>query len=165
MVAHTRNLPLLGLLAACLLAGPLDAGAARASECPKDKILTQDADIGWKDDVGIRRKTVGIVDLTGWRSTGDLRLRQRRLTIPPGGIIPTHEHNDRPSIVYIVNGEVIEHNSKCAVPIVHHAGDTDTEFGAFRHWWENKTKEDVVVIGTDIVDPAFLDDPAKDDPM
>lgn len=154
--------------AACLLALALalgGTGVARATDCPKDKVLTEHLDIGWKKDVGIRRKTVGLIPLKGWRNVGDLILRQRRLTIPPGGIIPTHEHWDRPSIVYILNGELIEHNSKCAVPIVHHAGDTDTEFGNFRHWWENKTDKDVIVIGTDIVEPGFLDDPAKDDPM
>ena len=139
------------------------AAGARADECPKDKVLTEHADIGWKDDVGIRRKTLALIDLNGWRGIGDLRLRMRRLTIPPGGIIPTHEHTDRPSLVFFVAGEAIEHNSKCAVPIVHHAGESDTEWGDDRHWWENKTDSDVVLIGVDIVDPGFLDDPKTDE--
>ena len=99
----------------------LTAAGALAAECPKDKVLTEHADIGWKDDVGIRRKTMALIDLNGWREIGDLRLRMRRLIIPPGGVIPTHDHTDRPSLVYFVTGEVIEHNSKCAVPIVHKA--------------------------------------------
>src|SRR5579859_5698073 len=101
----------------------LGAVGARADECPKDKVLKDHADIGWKDDAGIRRHLMGIIDLTGWRNTGDLRLRMRRLTIPPGGIIPTHDHSDRPSLVYFVKGTTIEHNSKCAVPIEHHEGE------------------------------------------
>jgi quercetin dioxygenase-like cupin family protein len=143
----------------------LGATAAQALDCPKDKILTEHADIGWKEDAGVRRRTLSIIDLTGWRQVGDLRLRQRRLTIPPGGIVPTHEHNDRPSIVYFAKGDLVEHNSKCAVPIVHHQGDTDTEWGDYRHWWENKTSSDVVLIATDVVSPDFLDDPATDEPQ
>jgi quercetin dioxygenase-like cupin family protein len=139
--------------------------AAHGAECPKDKVLAEHADIGWKEDVGIRRKTLALTDLTGWREVGDLRLRTRRLTIPAGGVIPTHEHNDRPSMVYFVNGELVEHNSKCAVPIVHHAGEVDTEWGDYRHWWENKTSSDVVLIATDIVPPDFLDDPKLDEPQ
>ncbi|HLY58160.1 MAG TPA: hypothetical protein VKS60_21540 [Stellaceae bacterium] len=150
--------------AACGVALGLGSPAL-AFDCPKDKILTEHADIDWKEDVGVRRKTVSIIDLTGWRNIGDLRMRQRRLIVPPGGIVPTHEHKDRPSIVYFVKGELVEHNSKCAVPIVHHEGSTDTEWGDYRHWWENKTNSDAVLIGTDIVDPGFLDDPAKDDVM
>ncbi len=100
----------LGLAALGLGAALIAAGAA-ADECPNDKVLKEHADIGWKDDVGIRRKTMALIDLNGWHEISDLRLRMRRLTIPPGGIIPTHEHNDRPSLVYFVKGEVIEHNS------------------------------------------------------
>ncbi len=77
------------------MAASLGAGAALlmtagaiAAECPKDKVLTEHADIGWKDDVGIRRKTMALIDLNGWHNIGDLRLRMRRLTIPPGGVIP-----------------------------------------------------------------------------
>jgi quercetin dioxygenase-like cupin family protein len=153
------------LAALCVGVALLGTSAVQAAECPKDKILAEHADIGWKDDVGIRRKTLEIADLTGWRQIGDLRLRMRRLTIPPGGVIPTHEHNDRPSLVYFVTGEVIEHSSKCAVPIVHRAGESDMEWGDYRHWWENKTASDVVLIGVDIVSPDFLDDPSTDEPQ
>jgi quercetin dioxygenase-like cupin family protein len=138
----------------------MSATVARAAECPEDKALAHNHDIDWKDDVGIRRKTLTMIDLNGWRNIGDLRLRMRRLTIPPGGIIPTHEHTDRPSLVYFVKGEAIEHNSKCGVSIVHRAG----EWGDYRHWWENKTDSDVVLIGVDIVPQEFLDDPKTDEP-
>lgn len=153
------------VVALCAGAALLAATGAHASECPKDKILTEHADIGWKEDVGVRRKTLTIIDIKDWRQVPDLRFRTRRLTIPPGGVIPTHEHNDRPSIVYFIKGELVEHNSKCAVPITHRAGDIDTEWGDFRHWWENKTNEEVVLLSTDIVPPDFLDDPKLDEPQ
>ena len=122
------------VIALCIGAGLLNATVARAAECPENKVLAHHHDIDWKDDVGIRRKTLTMIDLNGWRDIGDLRLRMRRLTIPPGGVIPTHEHTDRPSLVYFVKGETIEHNSKCDVPIVHRAGEWDTEWGDYRHW-------------------------------
>ena len=153
------------IAAVCVASALLGSSSARAQEaCPPDKAFVDNQDIDWKEDVGIRRKTLSIVDLNGWRQTGDLRMRMRRLTIPPGGVIPTHEHTDRPSLVYFVKGETIEHNSKCAVPIVHRAGEWDAEWGPYRHWWENKTDSDVVLIGVDIVSPDFLDDPKTDEP-
>src|SRR5919197_1568462 len=96
------------LAAVCTGAALLAVTTAQAVECPQDKVLHEHADIGWKDDVGIRRKTLELVDISGWRQIGDLRMRMRRLTIPPGGVIPTHEHVARPSLVSFVNGEAIE---------------------------------------------------------
>ena len=51
------------------------------------------------------------------------QLRFRKLTIQPGGIVPWHSHADRPAIIYIAEGEIIEYASNCAYPIVHKAGD------------------------------------------
>ena len=56
----------------------------------------------------LKRETLSEVSLKGWRGVGDLILRTRRLTIGPGGLVPTHYHNDRPSIVYIIKGEIVE---------------------------------------------------------
>ncbi len=35
-------------------------------------------------------------------------LRGRLVTLPPGGVIPTHNHNDRPSMLYMVEGVATE---------------------------------------------------------
>jgi quercetin dioxygenase-like cupin family protein len=76
----------------------------------------------------------------------------RRLTVAVDGIVPTHEHHDRPSIVLIQSGEIIEHSAFCAVPILHKAGDSTPEFGpGHKHWWENKSGAPVVLISTDVV--------------
>lgn len=153
----------LGLAGLCLGAAMLASTGVRAAECPKDQVLAHSHEIEWKQDVGIRRKTLELVDLTGWKQIGDLRMRMRRLTIPPGGVIPTHSHADRPALVYFVKGETIEHSDKCGVAIVHRAGESDIEWGNYQHWWENKTDSDVVLIGVDIVSPDFLDDPSTDE--
>ena len=147
---------------AALVAGLaiLAAGTAQAGSCPTDKVLTEPRKIAEAPDVGIKRETLSIVNLNGWRGTGDLRLRTRRLTVAVGGIVPTHQHDDRPSIVYVVKGEIIEHSAFCAVPILHREGDWTPEFGkGHAHWWENKTDKEVVLTSSDVVPPDMLDDP------
>ena len=140
-------------------------GAAAAGECPKDKMLLAPRSIESKDSVGVTRETLGLVDLKGWRNVGPLFLRTRLLKIAPGGIVPTHNHDDRPTLVYIVSGEIIEHNTYCLVPILWKAGEESREFGpGFGHWWENKGSVEVVLTSSDIVDQETvdLDKPDKD---
>jgi quercetin dioxygenase-like cupin family protein len=131
-----------------------------AGSCPADKVLTKPRDIGDHKNVGVKRKTLAVIDLSKWRTVGDLRLRTRRLTIPVGGVVPTHEHDDRPSIVYILQGEIIEHSTLCSEPILHRAGEWTPEFGpGHAHWWENKGTVEVVLTSSDIVPPDQLDGP------
>jgi quercetin dioxygenase-like cupin family protein len=138
------------LIAAGLAA--LGAGPALAGACPPDQILTKPREIENAPDVGVDRPILHQVDLTGWRNMGHFYLRMRRLTVAVDGIVPTHEHHDRPSIVLIQSGEIIEHSAFCAVPILHKAGDSTPEFGpGHKHWWENKSGAPVVLISTDVV--------------
>lgn len=125
---------------------------ALAGECPADKVLSAPREIETAPDVGVDRPILHQVDLTGWRNLGHFYLRMRRLTVATDGIVPTHEHDDRPSIVLIQSGEIIEHSAFCAVPILHKAGDSTPEFGVgHKHWWENKSGKPVVLISTDVV--------------
>jgi quercetin dioxygenase-like cupin family protein len=146
--------------AACAAALIHGSGAAQAGTCPADKQLKQPRAVEDAPDVGIRRETLSVVNVTGWRNLGDLRLRTRRLTVAVGGIVPFHRHDDRPSIVYVASGEIIEHSAFCSVPIVHRTGDWTPEFGpGHAHWWENKSGKEVVLLSSDIVPPDMLDDP------
>lgn len=125
---------------------------AVAGECPADQVLAEPAELEHITSDGVTRELLASVDLTGWRDLGNFMLRTRRLTIEPHGLVPYHTHDERPSIVYIVNGELIEHSALCAVPIRHVAGDTAPEFGhGHNHWWENPTDEPVVVLSSDVV--------------
>lgn len=134
--------------------------AAYANKCPAEHVLKTAREIERAPDVGVTRETLSEVKLTGWRGMGNFLLRTRRLTIAKDGIIPYHTHEDRPSIVYIVKGELIEHNNFCAVPIVHKAGDWSPEFGAgTAHWWANKSGGEVVVISSDVVPYEMQNDP------
>jgi quercetin dioxygenase-like cupin family protein len=133
-------------------------GIANAGSCPKDKVLTEPRKIESMDSVSVSRETLSTVKLAGWRGIGDLFLRTRRLTIAGHGVVPTHNHEDRPSIVYIVKGELVEHSTLCSVPITHKAGEWTPEFGpGHAHWWENKTANEAVVTSSDVVDQETID--------
>jgi len=43
------------------------------------------------------------------------QLRMRMVTIEPGGVFgPMHDHNDRPGIVYILQGTITDHRNGVA---------------------------------------------------
>ena len=136
----------------------LGAATASAGECPPDKVLTKPRDIGDHKNHLTVKKTLSVIKLTGWRKIDDLNLRIRYFTIPARGVVPTHEHNDRPSIVYVLKGQIYEHSALCSVPILHKAGESTPEFGAnHAHWWENKGPRTVILTSSDIVETGQLD--------
>jgi quercetin dioxygenase-like cupin family protein len=104
---------------------------------------------------------IASIDLKDEAPKLDGRLfRMRRLEVQPGGIVPWHSHEKRPAIIYVVEGEIIEHSSTCAVPIVHKAGEVAQETHAVSHWWENAGSKTVVLLSADIfpeeMDPDMM---------
>jgi quercetin dioxygenase-like cupin family protein len=77
-------------------------------------------------------------------------MRVRKLEIQSGGIVPWHSHGDRPALIYVVSGEIYEHASNCAVPILHKAGEVARETHATSHWWKNEGTAPVVLLSFDI---------------
>ena len=80
----------------------------------------------------------------------DRLFRFRRLDIKPGGIVPWHSHDNRPAMIYVVKGTIVEYASTCAAPIVHKAGDVSPERIGTSHWWKNTGTEDVILVVSDI---------------
>jgi quercetin dioxygenase-like cupin family protein len=78
------------------------------------------------------------------------QFRLRELSMQPGGIVPWHSHGNRPAMIYIVSGEVVEYASNCAVPIVHKAGDVAPERNGTSHWWKNTGNTAAVLISVDL---------------
>jgi quercetin dioxygenase-like cupin family protein len=147
-------------LAALSFGGLFATGSAHAGACPREHVLTTPRQIENAPDVGVERETLSMVHLKGWRGVGDLFLRTRRLTVAVGGIVPYHEHDDRPSIVYIVSGAIEENSALCAVPILHRAGEWTPEFGpGHAHWWRNVGTVPVVLTSSDLVPPEMMEDP------
>lgn len=125
---------------------------AFAGECPADKVV----DNGHTDTAvaaqGVMDDVIGMVDLAQEAvKLNDHKFRLRQLTIEPGGIVPWHSHADRPAIIYVVSGEIVEYRNTCATPIVHKAGEVASETHTVAHWWKNEASEAVVLLSADIL--------------
>jgi len=140
-------------MTAVLAAGIALAGPAFAGSCPADKMRS--------DGSGEKMNATPAKDVTDVVLTQidvakepaavkDRLLRLRRLEIKPGGVVPWHSHGNRPAIIYIIQGEILEYASTCAVPIVHRAGEAATETHATAHWWKNTGTETVVLLSADL---------------
>ncbi|MGH1487750.1 MAG: cupin domain-containing protein [Cellvibrionaceae bacterium] len=75
--------------------------------------------------------------------------RSRRVTIEPGGATNEHSHAERPGIVYVEQGKIIEYRN--GTKKTYKPGDTWVEKADTVHWVYNKTKKPVVLIITDII--------------
>ncbi len=127
--------------------------AAQAGTCPADKMRP--------DGSGQAQSSAPAKDVTDTvlasidvanepAAVRDRLLRLRRLVVQPGGVVPWHSHGERPAIITILQGEITEYASTCAVPIVHRAGDTTTETHATAHWWKNTGKQTVILLSADL---------------
>ena len=140
---------LCGLATAALIAvsSPVIAGA-----CPAGKVMPGAIAGGETAPQGVTDTVLGQIDLAQESIAGEGRhFRLRQLVIQPGGIVPWHSHGDRPALIYVVSGEILEFNSNCAVPIVHQAGEVATETHATAHWWKNNSNRPVVLLSADIL--------------
>ena len=81
------------------------------------------------------------------------QLRMRMITIEAGGVFgPLHDHQDRPGIVYILEGTITDHRDGVATeygPGVGWPEDRST-----LHWLENRGRVPAVEISIDIVRQA-----------
>ncbi|WP_296676764.1 cupin domain-containing protein [Novosphingobium sp.] len=93
---------------------------------------------------------IGSIDLNSEIGIASRLLRTRRLVVQPGGIVPMHSHKSRPALIYTVSGQITEHRSSCAVPIVHKAGDIAREADGISHWWMNEGSEPAVLLSSDV---------------
>jgi len=130
-----------------LLAAPAFAG-----QCPADKVRANVTGPGPTAPKHVTDSVLAEIDLSQESIAADGRvLRLRELVIEPGGEVPWHSHDDRPAIIYVVVGEIVEFNSNCAVPIVHKAGEAVPEMHGTSHWWKNNSGQTVVLHSTDIL--------------
>lgn len=139
------------LIAAAVLS--LAAAGALAGECPADKRVPdgkgQPAGPGMPQGVtDVVRASVDLAKEPAKIAGRQFRLRQ--LEMQPGAIVPWHSHGNRPAMIYIVSGEVVEYQSSCAVPIVHRAGDVAPEKAGISHWWKNTGSVPAVLISADL---------------
>jgi quercetin dioxygenase-like cupin family protein len=144
-------------LTAAFLAGlafSLVSANAFAGDCPADKTGTNVTKPGPSAPTGVEDKVIASIDLAPLgNGLAGRKMRMRKLTVQPGGIVPWHSHEARPANIYIISGSITEYRSSCSVPIEHKAGDVTAEFGALSHWWKNNTDKPTVLISSDILPP------------
>lgn len=97
-------------------------------------------------------EALGAVSLAGEIPDDSERvLRARELTIAPGGIIAVHEHERRPGVAYMLEGEMVEHRNDRDAPVLRSAGDAAFERSGVTHWWENAGDVPARALVVDIV--------------
>ena len=153
---HAKTFRLMASAAALTM-----AGLANAGQCPADKVAANDLQGAATAPVGVVDTELASIELAKENVKLDQRrLRLRHMTIAPGGIVPLHSHEDRPALIMVNSGEIYEHSSKCAVPILHKAGEVAREFMGTKHWWKNTGSVAVDLTIGDIVNdkkPATME--------
>ena len=138
------------LLAGVIACASFAVTAAQASECTADQTKTDVRQPVELKPVGVTDTVIAMIDVDKEQGIKDRNLRMRKLVVEPGGIVPWHSHGERPAIIYIIEGEINEYASNCAVPIVHKAGDV-----VISHCWKNLGDKTVVLLSADLLkDPT-----------
>src|SRR4051812_553734 len=104
------------LIAATCLAGftALASTAASANGCPANRMGENALMNAPTKPAGVTDTVLEQIDLSKEMvKLNDHHFRIRRLEIQPGGIVPLHDHGDRPALIYIVSGEITEYASDC----------------------------------------------------
>jgi len=140
-----------GLAAIAFIACAAFAGTAHAGDCPADKHMANATKPVDHAVQGVTDTTLGAIDLGKEQAKiAGRELRLRKMVIQAGGVVPWHSHDDRPAVIYVAEGEIVEYASNCAVPIVHKAGETRKETYGTSHWWKNHTNTQVVLFIGDV---------------
>ena len=122
-----------------------------AGECPADKVKPNARQMVDYKPVGVTDVTLGSIVSLRKRSSRSLMLAGCfSRSIEPGGIVPWHSHDDRPALIFVQQGEIVEYASNCVDPIVHKVGDIRPEIFGTSHWWKNLGKETVILYVGDV---------------
>ena len=126
------------------------ATPAIAGQCPPGQEKTNalvDRATAPKD---VTDDVLGSIDLGKEIGVNGRDLRLRRLIVQPGGVVPFHSHEGRPALIITVSGEITEHRTSCAVPIVHRAGEVSREAEGIGHYWVNHGNVPAVMLSADV---------------
>jgi quercetin dioxygenase-like cupin family protein len=79
-------------------------------------------------------------------------LRAREFVLAPGAQIAVHEHQRRPGLAYVLEGELVEHRNDASAPIRRGVGAVAFERNGVVHWWKNESDRPARALVVDIVD-------------
>jgi quercetin dioxygenase-like cupin family protein len=97
---------------------------------------------------GVTWTQLGEIDLGAELGVDGRALRGRLVTLPPGGIVPTHTHNDRPSVMYMVEGTATERRGDSVIE--HHPGEGFRIGKDTPHSMENRTSARAAYVEVDV---------------
>ena len=101
---------------------------------------------------GSNTKVLGTIDIAAEiQDLSGRQLRARLVTIEPGGQLAAHSHTGRPTLEYVIQGNVVEIRN--GVEIQHSAGDMIVGTQGVTHWWENRSPALVILLPVDIFKP------------
>jgi len=154
--ATRRGMTMAGIAAGMVL---MLATAASAGECPAGKMGDNPLKDAATAPAGVTDNVLTSIDLAKEAvKLNDRMFRLRRLEVQPGGVVPWHAHDDRPALIYVVQGTITEYSSNCSVPIEHAAGEAAMESVGLSHWWKNTGKTAAVLLSADILHMKKDDD-------
>lgn len=140
----------------CLLSASGLAHAHSPAVVPdREREIARDiAAEGPTENRGVESVTaLGAISIAGeFPGVDGKELRVREIVIAPGGIVAVHQHDARPGLAYILEGEIVEHRNDADGPITRRAGDVSFEKTGIVHWWENVSDAKVRALVVDIVD-------------
>jgi len=104
-----------------------------------------------KENKGFAASKTTTINLgSDFPSAAGLQLRLRVLSIEPGGHIGLHNHKERPTVGYFVQGtDTVTREDGSSKTF--HAGDTVSEPGTTVHWHRNDGKDTVVLVAVDVI--------------
>jgi len=104
-------------------------------------------------NVGQSQEALRSLDLTNeLESTKGRPLRMRKITLQPGGVQALHNHVGRPTVTYMLQGQMTYHQDGKPDAVVN-PGDGSAEGRSTTHWGENTGKVPAVWIAVDIPTP------------
>jgi quercetin dioxygenase-like cupin family protein len=136
-----------GIIALAALGG---ATPAMAGQCPAGQEAANPLTDRATSPKDVTDDVLGSIDLGQEIGVNGRDLRLRRLVVQPGGVVPFHSHEGRPALIITFSGEITEHRTTCAVPIVHRAGDLSREAGGLGHYWVNHGQVPAVLFSADV---------------
>lgn len=127
------------------------AGPAMAGECPAGKMKPGARTTGEMQPKDVTDTELQSIELGSQiKGLDGRRLRYRKLVVQPGGVVPWHDHTDRPALIMIADGEITEFRSDCSVGVRHGAGDISKEVAGIMHWWKNESAAPATLFAADI---------------
>src|SRR5262245_55770327 len=100
----------------------------------------------------VAKPLVGLALAPEMESVQGRSLCMQLTTYEPGASNTEHSHKDRPEVVYVLSGKIIDHRGDAAKE--YGPGDTFTADRNTMHWMENKGTAPVVMLVTGIANRA-----------